>query len=106
MWCILAWAVLAAAAGAIVLGTLGLALGENVTGVQVAIGVLWMKLVVIVALYWATGLRAVGHAGGSASIAWADPDERLPVAFLCNRMISGSSKRYRRIGDAVYGALS
>jgi len=50
--------------------------------------------------------RAVGHAGGSASIAWADPDVRLTVAFLCNRMMSGSSKRYRRVGDAVYDALS
>jgi CubicO group peptidase (beta-lactamase class C family) len=60
--------------------------------------------------------RAVGHAGGSACVAWADPDQRLSVAFLCNHMVSGvivegkrvggSGERYRRIGDAVYGALS
>jgi CubicO group peptidase (beta-lactamase class C family) len=59
--------------------------------------------------------RAVGHAGGSACVAWADPDLRLSVAFLCNRMVSGaivgearaggSGERYRRVGDAVYAAL-
>jgi CubicO group peptidase (beta-lactamase class C family) len=50
--------------------------------------------------------RVIGHAGGSATVAWADPDLRLSVAFLCNRMMSGSKTRYRRIGDAVYGALA
>jgi CubicO group peptidase (beta-lactamase class C family) len=60
--------------------------------------------------------RVVGHAGGSATVAWADPDKRLAVAFLCNHMVSGvvvdgkrvggSGERYRRIGDAVYTALS
>jgi CubicO group peptidase (beta-lactamase class C family) len=50
--------------------------------------------------------RAVGHAGGGASVAWADPDRRLAVAFLCNRMLGrGSWERYQRVGDAVYGAL-
>jgi CubicO group peptidase (beta-lactamase class C family) len=50
--------------------------------------------------------RVIGHAGGSATVAWADPELRLSVAFLCNRMMRGSSARYRRIGDAVYGALA
>jgi CubicO group peptidase (beta-lactamase class C family) len=59
--------------------------------------------------------RAVGHGGGSAVVAWADPDQRLAVAFVCNHMVSGvmvegkrvggSTERSRRVGDAVYGAL-
>lgn len=51
--------------------------------------------------------RALGHAGGGASYAWADPVSGLAVAFLCNRMRGAESwDRYRRIGDAVYGAMS
>lgn len=50
--------------------------------------------------------RAVGHSGGGASVAWADPDQRLAVAFLCNRMLGrASGKRNRAIGDAIYDAL-
>ncbi len=52
--------------------------------------------------------RAVGHAGGSgAAVAWADPDQRLAVAFLCNRMLGGTHKweRFKRIGDRVYAAM-
>ncbi len=51
--------------------------------------------------------RAVGHSGGSASVAWADPEKRLAVAFLCNRMqgrVSGI--RDRAVGDAIYDALA
>jgi CubicO group peptidase (beta-lactamase class C family) len=51
--------------------------------------------------------RVVGHAGGSASIAWADPDQRLSVAFLTNRMtdMNTAFERYRMIGNKVYECL-
>ena len=51
--------------------------------------------------------RVVGHAGGSACIAWADPDLRLSVAFLSNRMtgLSIAFDRYREIGNKVYECL-
>ena len=50
--------------------------------------------------------RAVGHSGGGASVGWADPEQRLAVAFLCNRMLGRESgKRTRMIGDAIYDAL-
>jgi len=52
--------------------------------------------------------RAVGHAGGGAGVAWADPEKRLSVAFLCNRKLGGTRwwERYKRIGDQVYAALA
>lgn len=48
--------------------------------------------------------RVVGHAGGSACIAWADPDQRLSVAFLSNKMagMNVAFDRYREIGNKVY----
>lgn len=52
---------------------------------------------------------AVGHSGGGASVAWADPEKRLAVAFLCNRMQQGrrvSDVRNRAVGDAIYDALA
>jgi CubicO group peptidase (beta-lactamase class C family) len=51
--------------------------------------------------------RVVGHAGGSACIAWADPDERLSVAFLSNQMMDMNTawERYRMIGNKVYECL-
>ena len=49
----------------------------------------------------------IGHVGGGANVAWADPKNKLAVAFLCNGMKNRKSmERYRRIGDAVYGALN
>ena len=51
--------------------------------------------------------RVVGHAGGSASITWADPDKKLSVAFLTNKM-SGMNiafERYRLIANKVYECL-
>ena len=49
----------------------------------------------------------IGHVGGSATVAWADPKNKLAVAFLCNGMKNRKSmERYRRIGDGVYGALN
>jgi len=49
----------------------------------------------------------VGHAGGGASVAWADPEKRLSVAFLCNKMLGGTRwwDRYKRIGDSVYAVI-
>lgn len=46
---------------------------------------------------------ALGHAGGGASVLWADPERRLAVAFLCNGMLAGGREweRYRRLGDAI-----
>ena len=51
--------------------------------------------------------RVVGHAGGSACIAWADPDLRLTVAFLTNKMtgMNIAFDRYREIGNKVYECL-
>lgn len=51
--------------------------------------------------------RAIGHAGGGASVVWADPDKHLTVAFLCNGMRTGGREweRYRILGDLVYAAL-
>lgn len=51
--------------------------------------------------------RVVGHAGGGASVAWADPENRLSVVFLCNKMLGGTRwwERYKRIGDGVYAAI-
>jgi CubicO group peptidase (beta-lactamase class C family) len=52
--------------------------------------------------------RVVGHAGGSACVAWADPENRLSVAFLCNKMLGGTRwwDRYREIGDSIYGTIN
>jgi CubicO group peptidase (beta-lactamase class C family) len=52
--------------------------------------------------------RVLGHVGGSANIAWADPDNRLAVAFLSNKMLRWPSATDRtvRIGDAIYAALA
>ena len=51
--------------------------------------------------------RSVGHAGGSATIAWADPEKRLTLAFLSNRMIDMRTAfdRYRRIANKVYESI-
>ena len=51
--------------------------------------------------------RVVGHAGGSATIAWADPEKRLSVAFLNNKMIRMNTawERYRKIGNHIYSCL-
>jgi CubicO group peptidase (beta-lactamase class C family) len=51
--------------------------------------------------------RVVGHAGGSACIAWADPDLRLSVAFLTNKMVGMNIAfdRYKEIGNKVYECL-
>jgi CubicO group peptidase (beta-lactamase class C family) len=48
--------------------------------------------------------RVVGHAGGSACVAWADPDLRLSVAFLTNRMtgMNTAFDRFKEIGNKVY----
>jgi CubicO group peptidase (beta-lactamase class C family) len=49
----------------------------------------------------------IGHAGGSATVAWADPENKLAVAFLCNGMKRRKAvERYRTVGDLVYGALN
>ena len=52
--------------------------------------------------------RVVGHAGGSACIAWADPDLKLSVAFLTNKMTDMDTawERYRMIANKVYECLS
>ena len=52
--------------------------------------------------------RVLGHAGGSACIAWADPDAKLSVAFLTNKMIDMDTawERYRLISNKIYECLS
>lgn len=51
--------------------------------------------------------RVVGHAGGGAGVAWADPERRLSAAFLCNSMLGGTLwwERYKKIGDQIYAAI-
>jgi CubicO group peptidase (beta-lactamase class C family) len=51
--------------------------------------------------------RVVGHAGGSSCIAWADPDLRLSVAFLTNKMtgMNIAFDRFREIANKVYECL-
>lgn len=51
---------------------------------------------------------AIGHAGGGANVIWGDPETRVAVAFLCNKMLSGrqSNDRYRLLGDAIYASLA
>ncbi len=51
--------------------------------------------------------KTVGHAGGSACIAWADPDLKLSVAFLSNQMTDMNTawERFRVIGNKVYNCL-
>lgn len=49
----------------------------------------------------------IGHIGGSATVAWADPKNKLAVSFLCNGMKNRKAmERYRKMGDGVYGALN
>jgi CubicO group peptidase (beta-lactamase class C family) len=52
--------------------------------------------------------RVVGHAGGSACLAWSDPDLKLSVAFLTNKMtdMNTTFERFRLIGNKVYGCLN
>lgn len=54
----------------------------------------------------ATGPWTLGHAGGSAGVAWADREKGIAAAFLCNSMLSGGRDwaRYRLIGDAIRAA--
>jgi len=48
--------------------------------------------------------QALGHAGGGAGVAWADPEQKLSVAFQCNKMLGGNRdwERYQKIGDQIY----
>jgi CubicO group peptidase (beta-lactamase class C family) len=50
---------------------------------------------------------AIGHAGGGANVAWADPARKLSVAFLCNGMRTGGEEweRYRLLADSIYGVI-
>jgi CubicO group peptidase (beta-lactamase class C family) len=50
--------------------------------------------------------RTCGHSGGGTSVAWADPDRRLTVAFLPNglRGWDATYRRYQRVADAVLRA--
>ena len=52
--------------------------------------------------------RVVGHAGGSACIAWADPDLNLSVAFLTNKMTDMNTawELYRMIANKVHECFS
>lgn len=48
-----------------------------------------------------------GHTGWGGSFSFADPDAGLGVAYVMNRMLDsvGSEARYKRLIDAIYGAL-
>lgn len=52
--------------------------------------------------------KTIGHAGGGANIVWGDPEAKLAVAFLCNRMLNGAeaNQRYRKLGDAIYDSFA
>lgn len=51
--------------------------------------------------------NAIGHAGGGANVAWADPGRKLSVAFLCNGMRTGGEEweRYRVLADSIYAII-
>lgn len=52
--------------------------------------------------------NAFGHAGWGGSMAFADPDEKLGIAFVVNKMRTGepnaADKRLARLVEAVYAA--
>lgn len=49
--------------------------------------------------------HAFGHYGMASSLAFADPEAALVVAFTCNRLIAESSQRINTLLDALWGAL-
>ncbi len=52
--------------------------------------------------------RSFGHSGWGGAFAFADPDSRLGVAYVMNRMLGtadDSVRRHERLIDAVYGSL-
>ena len=51
--------------------------------------------------------HTIGHAGGGANVAWADPDKKLSVAFLCNGMRTEGEEweRYRVLADSIYTVI-
>ncbi len=48
-----------------------------------------------------------GHAGQGSSIAWADPDHELVLAFTCNRLIyhEDASARWDALANAAWDAI-
>jgi CubicO group peptidase (beta-lactamase class C family) len=53
-------------------------------------------------------LSTFGHFGMATSMAWADADAKLVLAFTCNRMLNtaGYSARWQDLSDALWNALS
>jgi len=53
-------------------------------------------------------LRTFGHFGMASSMAWADPDADIVVAFTCNRLIDDqqANLRWQELSDAVWDAIS
>jgi CubicO group peptidase (beta-lactamase class C family) len=53
-------------------------------------------------------IRTFGHFGQDSSMAWADPDADIAVAFTCNRLIHerAAESRWQAISDAVWDALN
>jgi CubicO group peptidase (beta-lactamase class C family) len=55
----------------------------------------------------ASTARTFGHPGQSSSIAWADPDAELVLAFTCNRLlrVEDAMQRWKELADAAWGAI-
>lgn len=53
-------------------------------------------------------IRTFGHFGMASSMAWADPDADIAVAFTCNRLIEDkqANLRWQELSDAVWDSLS
>jgi CubicO group peptidase (beta-lactamase class C family) len=53
-------------------------------------------------------IRTFGHPGMASSMAWADPDADIAVAFTCNRLIEDkqANLRWQEISDAVWDSLT
>ena len=53
-------------------------------------------------------IRTFGHFGMASSMAWADPDADIAVAFTCNRLIEDNQAnlRWQELSDAVWDSLN
>lgn len=52
-------------------------------------------------------VRTFGHFGMGTCMAWADPDEKLVVAFTCNRLLAGDkgNVRWIELSNAVWDCV-
>jgi CubicO group peptidase (beta-lactamase class C family) len=53
-------------------------------------------------------IHTFGHFGMASSMAWADPDADITVAFTCNRLIEDkqANLRWQELSDAVWDSIT